>query len=136
MAYLTLFGFLTKFVSNVTRGESGKEDLDRFLQKPKQRTTLNSFMKRQAKSQFQGPPLEQPENLSPDDICRLLGVAASKSVRTVMKNHYFTIGGKIFSRWVCNRFGYFSGNSQPVHVIIGPHIPLTTQEARNLSGPL
>ena len=47
--------FLAKFVSVLTRGDCGKH-LNRFLQIPKQRTTLNSFMKRQSETQFLGPP--------------------------------------------------------------------------------
>ena len=40
--------------------------------------------------------MEPTKNLSQDNIRRLRGIAASKSVKTVMENHYFTIGGKIF----------------------------------------
>ena len=90
--------FLTKFVSVLTKGRSGNVDLDVFLQTPKVRTTLNSFIKRQAENQFQGPPLEPAGNLTVDLTRRLLAIAASRSVKTVMENHYFTIGGNIYKQ--------------------------------------
>ena len=90
--------FLTKFVSVLTRGEVQDEEVRRFVQVPKPRTTLNSYMKRQSEDQFQGPPMEQLGNLTPGVIRKLVAIAAGKSVSTVMQNHFFQIGGKIYKQ--------------------------------------
>ena len=89
-------GFLTKFVSVLTRGNIRDQQLKRFLQIPKARTTLNSFLKRQSEEQFQGPPMEQTVNLLPKHVRALIAIADAKSIKTVMDNHFYQIGGKIY----------------------------------------
>ena len=88
--------FLTQFVSVITRGVFRDKSLQEFLQAPKQRTTINSFMKRQDQSQFHGPPIRQPGDLSDVQINKLLAIAAARSTKTVMENHFYQIGGKIY----------------------------------------
>ena len=75
--------FLLKFISVLTRGQVGDACIERFLQVPKSRTTLNSFLTRQSENQFRGPPLEPEENLTKEDVKTLLGIAAGRSTRTV-----------------------------------------------------
>ena len=87
--------FLTKFVSILTKGNTDNLRLNNFLQIPKNRTTLNSFIKRQAENQFQGPALEHHRNLSSDQVRCLLAIAVAKSTEVVMSNHYYQIGGNI-----------------------------------------
>ena len=50
--------FLLKFVSIITKGVTGIPELDIYLQVPKNRTTLNSWLRRKSETQCQGPPLE------------------------------------------------------------------------------
>ena len=53
-------------------------------------------MKRQDEGQFYGPPDLQARNLSDVQIRSLIAIAAAKSTRVVMSNHFYQIGGKIF----------------------------------------
>ena len=89
-------GFLTKFVSVLTRGIVSDQQLQRFIQIPKRRTTVNSYMRRQAEEQFDGPALEEPRNLSHEQVRSLIAIAAAKSTKVVMENHFYQIGGKIY----------------------------------------
>ena len=88
--------FLCKFVSILTRGKSGDPRLNEFLQVPKPRTTLNSFLRRKSETQFVGPPAKQHVDLEQSQIRKLLGIASARSTNVVMNHHYFTIGGKIY----------------------------------------
>ena len=88
--------FLTKFVSVLTKGVIPDKNLQNFLQVPKFRTTLNSFLTRQEENQFQGPPINNPGDLSHVQVRSLLAIAASRSTKVVMENHYYQIGGKIY----------------------------------------
>ena len=88
--------FLVKIVSIVTRGKHKDPEMNKFLMIPKTRTSLNSFIKRPSMNQFHGPPEVSYENLTRPDVNVLLGSLTSKCVQTVMENHYFTVGGKIF----------------------------------------
>ena len=88
--------FLLKFVSVITKGVTGNPELDAYLQVPKARTTLNSWLKRKSEAQFQGPPLEDWRGIDKATLKHLLGIACAKSVEVVMTNHYFTIDKRIF----------------------------------------
>ena len=55
-------------------------------------------MKKPSAVQFLGPPEKSCENLTQVQINQLLGCLCSKSVRTVMENHYFTLGGQIYKQ--------------------------------------
>ena len=88
--------FLVKFVSVLLKGQEPEKHIKPFLQIPKQRTSINSFLKKQSNAQFQGPPEKGVEDLSPELIRRLLSIACAGSVRYVMEHHYFTIAGDIF----------------------------------------
>ena len=89
-------GFLTKFVSITTKGKSGNPRIDEFLQTPKPRTTLASWMKRKSETQFLGPPKRTVGELTPQDLRVMLGLASSRSTRHVMMNHFFSINGQIY----------------------------------------
>ena len=97
--------FLVKFVSITTKGKSGNNRIDEFLQKPKSRTTLSSFLKRKSESQFLGPPLRAVEELNPQDVRILLGMASARSTRHVMSNHFFSINGQIYKQRVGSPIG-------------------------------
>ena len=88
--------FLVKFVAVLTGGHVGDPDVDKYLQTPKPRTTVNSFLKRQSEDQFQGPPLEQTDGMTTTTVRKLIALAAGESVTVVMKNHFFQIGGEIY----------------------------------------
>ena len=90
--------FLLKFVSILMRGDSGDRQLNQFLQTPKNRTTLNSYLKRRAESQFLEPPEKPPNDLQAKDVQKLLGLAAAKSTDTVMKSHFFSIKGGMYKQ--------------------------------------
>ena len=81
-------GFQTKFVSVLTRGVVCDEQLQRFIQIPKQRTTMNSFMRRQTEEKFIGPALEEPRNITSVQIRSLIAIAAAKSTKVVVENHF------------------------------------------------
>ena len=85
-----------KFVSITTRGKSGNPKIDEFLQTPKLRTTLASFMRRKSESQFLGPPRRTVGELTPQDLRIMLGIASARSTRHVMMNHFFSINGQIY----------------------------------------
>ena len=87
--------FLIKIVSVVTRGKHQDENLKQFLMVPKPRTTLNSFLKRSSMGQFLGPPVKSYEELTKLQINQLLGCLTSNSVKKIMENHFFTLGGQI-----------------------------------------
>ena len=88
--------FLTKFVSVLTRGKSGNNEADEFLQTPQNRTTLNSFLRKRSERQFLGPPLRNHTQMEKKHLKILLGIAAARSTQVVMENHFFTISKKIF----------------------------------------
>ena len=67
--------FLTKFVSLLTRGHTGNNRLNQFIQVPNNRTTLTSWLRRKSESQFRGPPARPAEELTNEDINRLIGIA-------------------------------------------------------------
>ena len=90
--------FLVKLVSVLTKGVTENQTLNRFLQTPKNRTTLNSFLRRQSEEQFTGPPREHHRNLSTSQVRELIAVFAAKSVRVVMTNHFYQIGGRLYQQ--------------------------------------
>ena len=55
-------------------------------------------MRRKSDQQFEGPAVRPIEELEMCHIGTLLGLAASRSTKTVMENHYFSIGGEIFKQ--------------------------------------
>ena len=65
---------------------------------PKNRTTLNSFLKRPSLNQFVAPPNKSHIELNNDQINILLGCLSASSVKAVLQNHYFTLGGKIYKQ--------------------------------------
>ena len=87
---------MVKIVSVLVRGRTTDNIINKFLQTPKRRTTLNSFMKRRSNDQFEGPAPRQPGEMDDDMTRKLLAIAASKTSRKVMETHYFTICKRIF----------------------------------------
>ena len=55
-------------------------------------------MKRRQESQFLNPPVRNPEDLTNEQAKTLLAFASASSVETVMKNHFFTINGRIYKQ--------------------------------------
>ena len=90
--------FLTRFVSVLFKGVIKNKSLQNFLQIPKPRTTLNSFMKSQDNSKFQGPAMKPSGDLSHDQVRELVSLVAAKSTHIVMDNHFYQIGGKLFKQ--------------------------------------
>ena len=90
--------FLVKTVSVLTGGNCQINSLNQFLQIPYRTTTLKSFLKRRSERQFRGPPQREAGDLTNSQVNTLLGIASSISVKTVMENHFFTIGGKIYKQ--------------------------------------
>ena len=62
---------MVKIVSVIVKGESQYQDVDEFLQKPKRRTTVDSFLRRKREDQFEGPATRNIGDL-PDDMARKL----------------------------------------------------------------
>ena len=87
--------YLVKIVSVVTRGKHQDQTLKQFLMVPKPRTTLNSFLKRSSMGQFLGPPVKSWQELTQLQLNQLLGCLSASSVKKVMENHFFTLGGQI-----------------------------------------
>ena len=59
---------------------------------------FSSFLKRKSESKFLGPPLRAVEELNPQDVRILLGMASARSTRHVMSNHFFSINGQIYKQ--------------------------------------
>ena len=47
-------------------------------------------------NQFMGPPERGWENLTDDSVRLLLGILSARTIKTVLLNHYFTLGGKVY----------------------------------------
>ena len=85
--------FLTKFVSLVA-GRTG-QDIDRFLPKPRPRTTLQSWLREDKETQF--TPADTPHmDMNASDTRTLIGWAVSCSIKMVFSNHFFKFGGKAY----------------------------------------
>ena len=89
-------GILTKFVSVLLKGQEPDAKLKPYLQVTRQRTSINSFLKKHSESQFLGPPEKGPGDLTPNTLRRLLALACARSVICIMKHNYFTIAGDIY----------------------------------------
>ena len=85
--------FLVRYVS-LCRGGKTDSELDKYLPKPKPRTTLKSFLREQKADQFFRPNAETV-NMSDDEVRLLLGYACAESTKIVMSNHFYTIGGAL-----------------------------------------
>ena len=83
-------------MSIITRGKHTDPEMNKYLMKPKTRTSLNSFLRRPSMNQFHGPPEVSHENMTDPEVNILLGSLTAKCVKVVMENHYFTVGGKIY----------------------------------------
>ena len=49
---------------------------------------MNSFMRRQTEEKFIGPALEEPRNITSVQIRSLIAIAAAKSTKVVVENHF------------------------------------------------
>ena len=89
--------YLSSYISVLTGGNVAP-DIKRLIPEAKKRTTLNSFVKNSKTTQFNKPADVPPEQLSDTDIRKLLALGVAKTVKVVMGNHYFKIGGKIYKQ--------------------------------------
>ena len=89
--------YLSSYISVLTGGNVAP-DIKRLIPEAKKRTTLNSFVTNPKTSQFNKPADVPPEQLSDTDVRKLLALGVAKTVKVVMGNHYFKIGGKIYKQ--------------------------------------
>ena len=57
---------------------------------------MNSFAAKWKDSQFMGEAETRPEQMTDQDVHDMLGEAVGSSLKALMRNHFFTIGGKIY----------------------------------------
>ena len=89
--------YLSQFIAVINDGFV-TPDIKRPLPEAKQRTTLNSFVTNPKPSQFCSDAEVPPENISDIEVRKLLALGVSKAIKTVMGNHFFKIGGKMYKQ--------------------------------------
>ena len=89
--------YLSQYISIITGGQV-HQDMKKLILDAKNRTTLNSFLNNPKPSQFNKEADTPPEQISDNEVRQLLALGVAKTVKVVMGNHFYKIGGNVYKQ--------------------------------------